>query len=50
LPFSLAGLTVRELKASEKEISFFFRQLTENRLLTLKCVPVDGEKLIGDLN
>ena len=43
MPFSLAGCKARDLKANEKEISFYFRLLTENSLLTMKCVPSDGE-------
>lgn len=43
MPFSLAGCKSTQLKVSDKEISFYFRQLTENKLLTLKCVPSDGE-------
>lgn len=43
IPFSLAGCKVKELKVSDKEINFYFRLLTENKLLTLKCVPSDGE-------
>lgn len=42
MPFSLAGVKAKELKVNEKEIAFYFRLLTENKLLTLKCVPFDG--------
>lgn len=43
MPFSLAGCKLSELKVTEKEINFYFRQLTENLLLTLKCIQSDGE-------
>lgn len=43
MPFALAGCKVADLKVNDKEISFYFRQLTENQMLTLKCVPNDGE-------
>lgn len=42
MPFSLAGCKTKDMKVNEKEISFYFRLLTENQLLTLKCVPSDG--------
>ena len=41
--FSLAGCKANELKVSEKEISFYFRLLTDNKLLTMKCVQSNGE-------
>lgn len=41
MPFCLAGCRVNELKL-DKEVNFYFRQLTENRSLILKCVPSDG--------
>lgn len=43
MPFSLAGCKTKDMKVNEKELSFYFRLLTENQLLTLKCVPSDGE-------
>ena len=43
MPFCLAGLKASELKVNEKEIAFYFRQLTENRLVSLKCIAFDGE-------
>jgi tudor domain-containing protein 1/4/6/7 len=42
MPFCLAGFKTKEMKASHDEINFYFRQLTENQILTLKCVPSDG--------
>lgn len=45
MPFSLAGCKAKELKVSDKEINFYFRQQTENRLLTLKCIQSDGKFL-----
>lgn len=43
MPFSLAGCKMSDLKVSCKEINFYFRMLTQNRLLTLKCVPSDSK-------
>lgn len=43
MPFALAGCKVSDLKVNDKEISFYFRQLTEDQMLTLKCVPNDGK-------
>lgn len=43
MPFALAGCKVSDLRVNEKEINFYFRLLTEGQLLTLKCVPNDGE-------
>lgn len=43
MPFCLAGCKAKSFKVSEQEIGFYFRQLTESRSLTLKCVPCDGE-------
>lgn len=42
-PFCLATYKTNELKVSEKEIGFYFRQLTDKQSLTLKCVGSDGE-------
>lgn len=47
MTFSLAGCKANELKVSDKEISFYFRLLTENKLLTMKCVPSDGESILS---
>lgn len=47
MPFSLAGCKTKDMKVNEKEISFYFRLLTENQLLTLKCVPSDGGCLLS---
>jgi hypothetical protein len=46
IPFCLAGLKNVKFQASFPEINFYFQQISENRLLTLKCVPVDGKKKI----
>lgn len=43
MPFSLAGCKASELKVSDREIGFYFRQLTENHFLALKCIQPDGE-------
>lgn len=43
MPFSLIGVNANEIKVLEKEVAFYFKQLTENRVMTLKCVPSNGE-------
>lgn len=45
MPFCLTALKNVSFQTSMTEINFFFRQITENRLLTLKCVPIDGKKI-----
>lgn len=43
MSFCLAGCKAKNFKVPEQDLGFYFRQLTENRSLTLKCVPCDGE-------
>lgn len=43
MPFCLAGCKIKELKVSDQEIGFYFKLLTENASLTLKCVKSDGK-------
>lgn len=43
MPFCLTGMRAKDLKVNEKEINFYFRQLTEKQSLNLKCVSSDGE-------
>jgi hypothetical protein len=44
IPFSLSGFKKVEMKTTNiVEISFYFRQITENRLLKLKCEAFNGE-------
>lgn len=43
MPFALAACKIADFKVNDKEISFYFRQLSESQLLTLKCVPNDGK-------
>lgn len=45
IPFCLA-LKDTKFQASYQEINFYFQQICENRLLTLKCVPLDGNYTI----
>ncbi|KAG5684859.1 hypothetical protein PVAND_014069 [Polypedilum vanderplanki] len=42
LPFSFASLKNVTFKSSIQEINFYFKEITEDRLLTLKCVNFDG--------
>jgi Tudor domain len=46
IPFCLAGLKNVKFQASFQEVNFYFQQICENRLLTLKCVQLDGNKLL----
>lgn len=43
IPFCLTALKNVVFQTNMTEINFFFQQITENRLLTLKCVPLDGK-------
>ena len=47
LPFSLYGINSGEIKVSDTFTGFYFRQLTNDRSLTLKCVPSDGKLKIS---
>lgn len=40
--FSFAGIQNISFKCPIQEINSYFKDITENKLLTLKCVPIDG--------
>lgn len=42
VPFCLTALKNVVFQTNMTEINYYFQQITENRLLTLKCVPLDG--------
>lgn len=42
-PFSLTGLSNVNFQANADELKYYFREITENKLLTLKCANLDGE-------
>lgn len=44
VPFCLTGLKNVRFQANSTELNYYFQQITENRLLHLKCVPLDGKK------
>lgn len=45
ISFCLSGLKNTVLTANVSEVNYLFRQLTENKLLTLKCVQSKGGKI-----
>ncbi|CRK93088.1 CLUMA_CG006466, isoform A [Clunio marinus] len=42
IPFCLNRYDSKDMQASPEELQFYFRLLTENQMMTLKCVPSDG--------
>lgn len=42
MPFSFPALKNITFKSSIQEINYYFKEITEDRLLTLKCVNFDG--------
>lgn len=43
IQFSFAKLQNITFKCPMQEVNVYFKEITENRLLSLKCVPVDGK-------
>lgn len=41
--FSFSGLQKITFKCPIQEVNCYFKEITENKLLSLKCVPVDGK-------
>lgn len=50
IEFCLANIRNIKFPASDHELNFFFRDITENQLMSLKCVPSDGEASEPKLN
>lgn len=46
ISFCFSGLKNCAFKANMSEVNYLFRQLTENKLLTLKCVAPTGENFL----
>lgn len=46
LPFSFAGLKHITFKCPIQEVNYYFKEISEERLLTLKCVPYDGKHFL----